>query len=107
MHFNGKELFTLLSDLKYFVIIAYDIADDKRRAKVAKILKDYGVRVQYSVFEALLNWKRIIEMERRILRLIKESEDRLKIYILQRKCEKDIRTYGEGPLIEDEEAFIF
>ena len=31
--------------------VAYDITDDKRRNKVAKILKDFGKRVQYSVFE--------------------------------------------------------
>ncbi len=32
-------------------IIVYDIANPRRLYKVAKILKDYGVRVQYSKFE--------------------------------------------------------
>ena len=31
-------------------LVAYDIADDRRRAHVAKHLQSYGVRVQYSVF---------------------------------------------------------
>ena len=31
--------------------VAYDITDDKRRNRVAKILKDFGTRIQYSVFE--------------------------------------------------------
>lgn len=35
--------------------ISYDIPDDKRRLKIAKILLDYGPRVQYSVFEAQLD----------------------------------------------------
>ena len=28
--------------------VAYDITDDKRRNKVAKILKDFGSRIQFS-----------------------------------------------------------
>lgn len=31
-------------------LVAYDIADDRRRTHVAKHLQSYGVRVQYSVF---------------------------------------------------------
>ena len=32
--------------------VAYDITDDKRRNRVAKILKDFGTRIQYSVLNA-------------------------------------------------------
>lgn len=32
-------------------IICYDISDDKKRNKVSKKLKAYGIRSQYSVFE--------------------------------------------------------
>ncbi|MDO5633427.1 MAG: CRISPR-associated endonuclease Cas2 [Micrococcus sp.] len=31
-------------------LVAYDIPSDKRRAKVARILEEYGDRIQYSVF---------------------------------------------------------
>lgn len=31
-------------------LIAYDIPDDKRRTRLAKLLERYGDRVQYSVF---------------------------------------------------------
>lgn len=37
-----------------FYLISYDIPDDRRRVRVAKTLKDYGDRVQYSVFECIL-----------------------------------------------------
>jgi hypothetical protein len=33
------------------VIIAYDVADDRRRYHLCKALERYGVRIQYSVFE--------------------------------------------------------
>jgi CRISPR-associated protein Cas2 len=34
-------------------LISYDIADDKRRARVASILSGYGSRLQFSVFVVL------------------------------------------------------
>ena len=37
-----------------YVLISYDIVDDKRRLKVMKFLKDFGKRVQLSVFECHL-----------------------------------------------------
>ena len=37
---------------KVFVLIIYDIVDNKRRLKLAKFLAGYGFRVQKSAFEA-------------------------------------------------------
>jgi CRISPR-associated protein Cas2 len=34
-------------------LISYDIADDKRRTRVASILSGYGSRLQFSVFVVL------------------------------------------------------
>lgn len=31
-------------------VIAYDVQDDRRRSRVAKCLKSYGVRAQFSVY---------------------------------------------------------
>ncbi len=33
-----------------FYVVAYDISDDRRRTKVAKILEDFGDRAQYTDF---------------------------------------------------------
>ncbi len=33
------------------ILISYDISNDKKRAKFAKYLEQYGHRIQYSVFE--------------------------------------------------------
>ena len=35
-----------------FVVVSYDIKNDKRRRKVMKLLEGYGERVQYREFEA-------------------------------------------------------
>lgn len=39
-----------MSDEKRSYLVAYDINDDRRRDHVAKILRCYGERLQYSVF---------------------------------------------------------
>jgi CRISPR-associated protein Cas2 len=39
---------------KNFVIVAYDVADDRRRSHVVKLLEKVGVRINYSVFECML-----------------------------------------------------
>ena len=45
------------NELKYRVLIIYDITEDKPRIKLSKLLSSYGVRVQKSAFEASLNKK--------------------------------------------------
>ena len=41
-------------ETEMLTLLAYDIADPKRLSRVAKVCEDYGVRVQYSVFECHL-----------------------------------------------------
>jgi CRISPR-associated protein Cas2 len=36
-------------------IVVYDVADDKERKRLSKILEGYGFRVQKSAFECVLN----------------------------------------------------
>ena len=37
------------------ILVSYDIADDKRRSRVAEVLESYGARVQFSVFWCTLS----------------------------------------------------
>lgn len=43
---------------KEFVLIIYDIVDNRKRVKLAKLLSGYGKRVQKSAFEAMLTTQR-------------------------------------------------
>ena len=45
-------------------IICYDITDDSLRAKIVKILEDYGERIQYSVFEFNLTKEKIVRQKK-------------------------------------------
>ena len=83
-------------------IISYDIPNDRRRTKVAKLLLGFGQRVQYSVFECYLDKKQILLLRTRLLNLAKEEEDNVRIYDLCDGCERRVESIGrEGPREED------
>lgn len=58
-------------------IVAYDICDDKRRAKVFKIMKGHGDHLQYSVFRCALDRMRLTILKRSLLEVINEWEDQV------------------------------
>lgn len=78
------------------VIVAYDIPDDKRRTQLAKTLEDFGDRVQFSVFECLLEPPDILGLIAAITPLINPNEDSVRIYRLCAACEREIRLIGRG-----------
>ncbi len=89
-----------------FLTIAYDCTDDKRRLKVAKILLDYGYRVQYSVFEADLDDELLQEMIKRLEKVINTDEDSIRIYHICQNCLKQVQLQGKAELTNQEKFFI-
>jgi CRISPR-associated protein Cas2 len=75
-------------------LLAYDIADHKRLARVARICEDYGVRVQYSVFECRLEEDEFTDFWLKLLEVIDEDEDRLVAYKIDARCAKETLTAG-------------
>lgn len=71
------------------VWVVYDIVDNKKRGKVAKACKGYGLyRVQKSVFLGTLNSNEIDEVAMKCLDIIEEDEDSVYIFPL---CEEDFK----------------
>ena len=62
-----------------FYLVIYDISDDRRRGKVARLLESYGVRVQMSAFELCVN-KEKYHILRRELDRLKGNEDSIRLY---------------------------
>ncbi|SPE58787.1 CRISPR-associated endoribonuclease Cas2 [Verrucomicrobia bacterium] len=75
-------------------VVAYDISDQKRLAKVAKICEDFGVRVQYSIFECYLDQESFNDLWLKLLEVVDEGEDRLVAYKLDARCAKETETAG-------------
>lgn len=69
-----------------FIIVAYDISSDKRRQKVAKILENYGHRVNYSVFECMLHHAKAETMKQELYKAMKEGKDTILLYSLCKHC---------------------
>lgn len=67
-------------------VIAYDIEQNRRRRKVMEALKDYGLRVQYSVYECELDPARLKVVRERLAALIDKRADKVHIYGLCEAC---------------------
>lgn len=58
-------------------IVSYDIANAKRLRNVARIAEGFGYRLQYSVFECLLDPLRLEEMKAELVQTIHHTEDQV------------------------------
>lgn len=88
-----------------FLVVSYDISSDERRNKVARVLKNFGQRVQYSVFECQLKQGHFARMIQSLEGLIDEG-DSLRIYQLCELCVKKGNYLGKGKMFKEEEVFI-
>lgn len=81
------------------VLITYDVSTEDsagktRLRKVAKECVNYGQRVQNSVFECLLDSSQVLVLKKRLLSLIDEKKDSLRIYYLGNNYQSKIEHYG-------------
>ncbi len=89
-----------------FIVVTYDIIDDKRRNRVAKTMEDYGTRVQYSVFECNLEKDLLDELINELANHIDQEDDSIRFYILCKGCITSVKMLGKGELTEDKDVFI-
>ena len=114
-----------------FYVVSYDIPDDNRRNAVAKTLLDFGLyrrllslswflcrnavaktlldfgsRVQYSVFECIMDDQSHQELMNRLVKIVVEEEDKIRVYALCAKCEGRIAVLGRGEVTKDKEVYI-
>ena len=93
------------------VLVTYDVKTaspegDKRLRRVAKICKDYGQRVQYSVFECMVDPAQWIAFRQRLIDAIEESEDSLRFYFLGSNWRKRVEHVGAKPSYDPEGPLI-
>ena len=78
------------------VVVAYDIANDRRRTRMHTLLSGYGESVQESVFECELEPGATTRMLRRIRTLVRPG-DRVRLYPLCSGCAAQVID-GNGEL---------
>ncbi len=86
--------------------VAYDITDDKRRNRVAKILKDFGARIQYSVFECDTDRRALLRLQSRLEKVIDLQEDTITFYHLCAACEKQIDRIGRKKGLDNQSYIV-
>jgi CRISPR-associated protein Cas2 len=89
-----------------FVVISYDIAEDKRRTKIHKVLKSYGQWMQFSVFECVdLSAVEYARLRSRLAKMIKPEVDSVRFYFLCACCEGKVERIG-GEVVRDDTVFF-
>ena len=93
------------------VLVSYDVstmetAGARRLRRVAKICQNHGQRVQYSVFECIVDPAQWTKMRQQLIEVIDEQQDSLRFYFLGANWRKRVEHVGakegidqEGPLI--------
>jgi CRISPR-associated protein Cas2 len=90
-----------------FVVICYDVFDNRRRSRIAKKLEGYGERVQDSVFECWLEPARLNRLKAALEKLMDCDVDRIRYYRLCDKDANDIAIDGRGKLTQDMDCIVF
>lgn len=92
------------------MLISYDVARDengaKRLRKVAKLLENYGQRVQYSVFECLVDPGQWIELKTKLLNTINSEYDSLRFYSLGANWQHKVEHIGQKKPINPQGILI-
>lgn len=93
------------------ILVTYDIdtttpSGAKRLRKVANICMDYGIRVQNSVFECVVDSTQYVILKNKLLKTYSESKDSLRFYRLGEKYDTKIEHFGAKPVISVDNVLI-
>ncbi|MDI9631253.1 MAG: CRISPR-associated endonuclease Cas2 [Acidobacteriota bacterium] len=85
-----------------YLVVAYDIPSDRRRARLARLLEGFLEHVQESVFEGPIDDGKCERLRRAIGRAVDPGRDAVRIYSLCRRCRGATEVIGVGMIVEDE-----
>lgn len=93
------------------VVITYDVctsdpAGKKRLRQIAKECVNYGVRVQNSVFECILDAAQCRHLQHRLIKLMDAKQDSLRFYYLGNQYKTKVEHFGTKASYEMEGTLI-
>ena len=94
-----------------FVLVSYDVktsdkGGSKRLRRVAKACEDYGQRVQYSVFECIVDPAQWAVLRQRLVDEIDPKADSLRFYFLGSNYRNRVEHVGAKKAVDMEGALI-
>ena len=92
------------------VLVSYDVAKNdngaRRLRRVARTCKDYGQRVQYSVFECLVDPAQWSKLKSKLMKEIDPKLDSLRFYFLGANWRNRVEHVGAKPVMDPEGPMI-
>lgn len=97
--------------LEMMILITYDVSLEdtggaKRLRGVAKACENLGQRVQKSVFECILEPDQYVRLKNKLLSVIDQERDSIRIYHLGKNWERRVEHFGLTPRFEQEGTII-
>jgi CRISPR-associated protein Cas2 len=94
-----------------YVLITYDVASGgsagaRRLRRVAKICTSYGQRVQFSVFECLVDPAQYETLKHELSEVVDESRDSLRLYNLGKRWQNRVEHIGAKQPYNPEGALV-
>lgn len=93
------------------VLVTYDVRTEsdggqRRLRRVAKLCQDYGQRVQYSVFECLVDPAQWAVLRQSLIDEIDDQQDSLRFYFLGANWKRRVEHVGSKPAYDPEGTLI-
>jgi CRISPR-associated protein Cas2 len=88
------------------VIIAYDVASDRNRARVAAQLQRVGNRIQKSVFECITDPATLTVLITTLTSMIDLHTDTIHAIPVCRECHDDVERIGQARTVLDKPFWI-
>lgn len=92
------------------VLVSYDVSIEdggqRRLRRVAKVCKDYGQRVQFSVFECIVDPAQWTALRQRLINEIDPATDSLRFYFLGANWKRRMEHIGAKPAVDMEGPLI-
>jgi CRISPR-associated protein Cas2 len=94
------------------ILVTYDVAETESKAgarrlrKVATICKDYGQRVQFSVFECDVSEMQFEALRAKLLKVVDVKIDSLRFYKLLGSRDRAVEAYGVDKFVDFNDPLI-
>jgi len=93
------------------VLVSYDVSltdsgGPRRLRRLSKACKDFGQRVQFSVFECIVDPAQWAKLRARLLSEIDPEQDSLRFYFLGANWQRRVEHVGAKPAVDLEGPLI-